>query len=79
VILVPPVRRYVVTSDFTDSWGGHGTHVAGSIAGAVYDGWAQPSCSLAGTVESCWGECMTDGMCRNSYVSSRAHVLAPSQ
>ncbi|KAG5180404.1 peptidase S8/S53 domain-containing protein [Tribonema minus] len=58
------VVQYLITSDGTDTWGGHGTHTAGSIAGALYGGWAAPPPCGAGTLQSCWGECMTDAMCR---------------
>jgi hypothetical protein len=69
------VVQYIKYSDGYDSWQGHGTHTSGSVAGSVYTGYTAAACP-AGSVKSCWGECMTDIMCRNHEVGCVHNSLA---
>jgi hypothetical protein len=68
------VVQYIKFSDGYDSWQGHGTHTSGSVAGSVYTGYTAATCP-AGTVKSCWGECMTDIMCKNHEVNLIGKLL----
>ncbi|CAM9580899.1 unnamed protein product [Chrysoparadoxa australica] len=63
------VVQYIGFPHGFDTWQGHGTHVAGSVAGSIYDAHISPACDVGETL-TCWGACMTDDMCSaNQYTS----------